>query len=293
MNTTINHELIKMPDWNFPVKVMRRETNRESIGCTFHWHEQIEFYLVKRGRLLLLCNGEQDWIYEGDIAVVNCCYPHKSINFVDGTLHYCIQIDLSILSSGIGDICNKFTQELTQNRLTFTRFIRQDAQIAMLLSQIVDEYENMNKGYELAIKACLYNIFTRLYRVYAEEDLSCKFIGSHRKELHLITRLLLYIAENFTSKLSLSCLAESIGVSVPHMCRIFKKSTGITIVEYINQLRCYRARFLLTNGNNVTGAAFAVGYTDSNYFSRVFKQIFGVSPSSFLYAGDASQHLPL
>ena len=54
---------------------------------------------------------------------------------------------------------------------------------------------------------------------------------------------------------------------------------GCTIIRYINQLRCYRALSMIASGISVTRVSIEVGYNDYNYFSRVFREIIGVSPS--------------
>ena len=86
-------------------------------------------------------------------------------------------------------------------------------------------------------------------------------------------------AYHYSTCNQLDALAAQAGISKNYMCRIFKEHTGCTIIHYINQLRCYKAMSLIADGVSVTQAALQVGYSDYNYFSRVFKQIVGFSPS--------------
>jgi AraC-like DNA-binding protein len=64
--------------------------------------------------------------------------------------------------------------------------------------------------------------------------------------------------------------------------RYFKHSFNTTPKKYINSLRIEKARFLLQNKNQtVKDAAYRAGFTDPLYFSKVFKEKFGVSPSEY------------
>lgn len=111
-------------------------------------------------------------------------------------------------------------------------------------------------------------------------DLSALNLYSEGKDVHHVGHVLTYIATHYDTKLTLRDLATTNDISISHLCRIFKKRAATTIINYINQLRCDRARHLLSSGYSVTEAAMAVGFSDSNYFSRVFKKTFVISPSS-------------
>ena len=63
------------------------------------------------------------------------------------------------------------------------------------------------------------------------------------------------------------------------MCRIFKRFTGRSIIQYLTHLRCYMAVSIISNGISVTEAAERTGFVDYNYFSRVFKRVTGRRPS--------------
>lgn len=75
-------------------------------------------------------------------------------------------------------------------------------------------------------------------------------------------------------------LAEMVGLSVSHFRMLFRQTTGYTVVQYKNYMRVSRARDLLLMRNySVSEVAEAVGIPDLYYFSRLFKQYLGFSPS--------------
>ena len=92
------------------------------------------------------------------------------------------------------------------------------------------------------------------------------------------------ILEDITnSKLNVSFLCEATGLGSTQVYRKVKALTGLTPTLFIRSIRLNQAKKLLTTGSyNVSEVAYEVGFTDPNYFSRVFFQEFGENPSSFL-----------
>ncbi len=81
---------------------------------------------------------------------------------------------------------------------------------------------------------------------------------------------------------SLKRLADTLGVHPSYLSRAFKKEIGMTLTDYINRLRIEEAKYLLDHGNvSVTDAAFSVGYTDPNYFSKVFTKLEHMTPHDY------------
>jgi AraC-like DNA-binding protein len=77
-------------------------------------------------------------------------------------------------------------------------------------------------------------------------------------------------------------LARSVGISHPKLNSCFRKAYGVTIFEYLREVRLNKARSLLESGRmNVTEAAFEVGYSSLSHFSKAFREHFGVSPCKF------------
>lgn len=77
--------------------------------------------------------------------------------------------------------------------------------------------------------------------------------------------------------------AEKLGISVENLNTICKNSTGISVKQYILDLKITEAkRLLIYTSNNINEIAFSLGFEDSSYFSRVFRKRTSLSPSDFL-----------
>jgi len=87
--------------------------------------------------------------------------------------------------------------------------------------------------------------------------------------------------ENFTKKFHIPTLAKSACMSESAFSRHFRIATGMTPVRYLLTIRLRHAANLLQQGLSVAEAAFASGFPDSNYFSRMFRQQYGMTPRGF------------
>jgi two-component system, response regulator YesN len=87
---------------------------------------------------------------------------------------------------------------------------------------------------------------------------------------------------NIDQPVSLNALAERLGVNPSHLSRTFKQALGMTLTDYINQLRIEEAKYLLDHSDDsVTAIASQVGYNDANYFSKVFRKWERVTPHDY------------
>ncbi len=104
-----------------------------------------------------------------------------------------------------------------------------------------------------------------------------------RTESAVVYSIKTYISENYGSiDLSIMAISDHVKLSSSYVCTLFKSETGITLNQYITEYRLGRAKELLSDPRNrIADIAEAVGYSDSNYFSKIFRKSFGLSPSEF------------
>ncbi|WP_253701747.1 response regulator [Bacillus sp. FJAT-27445] len=94
----------------------------------------------------------------------------------------------------------------------------------------------------------------------------------------LINRALNYINNHYHEKISLEDVAQNLHLSKHYLCNVFKKATGENMSLYINNLRIEKAKRLLLESDGRAKEIFEeVGYSNQQYFSRVFKKITGMT----------------
>jgi two-component system response regulator YesN len=121
-------------------------------------------------------------------------------------------------------------------------------------------------------------LFTRLLEHYGEQiRLHSREYGSFR-----IQDIKAYIDRRYAEDLNISTFAEKYFLSREYLMKLFKQEYGMGIYEYIVKVRMDRARELLQSPHlKIQDISDLVGYKDKNYFSKAFKNAFGMSPTEY------------
>lgn len=126
-----------------------------------------------------------------------------------------------------------------------------------------------------------------LAMTYAGFKFSHAVAGSPRhprdqQENLLITQAREYIGKNYVSALQVGEIARHCHCSESYISHMFTKHTGININTYINKIRIDHAKYyLLTTSDSISTIALNVGFSDPNYFSRVFASLVAIPATEF------------
>lgn len=98
----------------------------------------------------------------------------------------------------------------------------------------------------------------------------------------IVANTLRFVQQNYARPLSLRLLAANSYCNPTYLSHLFKKTMGIGLTDYIEEMRVGAARELLDISQaSVTAIAIRVGFSDPSYFSRIFRRLTGVSPSDY------------
>ena len=98
----------------------------------------------------------------------------------------------------------------------------------------------------------------------------------------LILRALVMIQEGYAGKINQRDMAENLGISPEYFSYLFSKNIGMTFSAFLRDYRIERAKELYRAGScDRKEVPYAVGFTDSKYFSQVFHKITGMTPSEY------------
>ena len=154
------------------------------------------------------------------------------------------------------------------------------ATLSQYMQESYDEYISKDVCYKLPIRANIYLMMTALLRYYcgSKNELD-------RMIYHNVMRLrpiINYITDHYKEKIYIDTLAEMITVSPDYFTKMFKDSIGKTPIDYINTLRINRAmQMLATTDTSVNDISDGLGFSNSNYFHKIFKQYMETSPAAY------------
>lgn len=153
-----------------------------------------------------------------------------------------------------------------------------DSELVRHFFNIAEEYCNYDTYSRNIINQELSIFFSKILRNHSD---SIDFSGSSSSRLDLIPSILQYLETNYTIT-NIQDIANHFGFNSSYLSRIFKSSTGITLINALINVRISRAKnLLLVTETSVDQIAEMVGYNDTTYFIRIFKKETGKTPLQY------------
>lgn len=112
----------------------------------------------------------------------------------------------------------------------------------------------------------------------------CRLVRSHAVHRYsaIVQKTLTYIEANLSGDLSLRAIAGMHRVTPGYLSTLFHKETGRTLTDHINEERMKAALYLLkTTRMQIQSIAQRCGFNDPNYFSKLFRRCYGITPAQF------------
>lgn len=278
-------EQISNIDFLLPMKIFNNTLKFGDRSLDVHWHNELEFVIILEGRGYYFINGETLEVEKNDIIIINPGQLHSGFAFENTIIENTnIILKYNLVVSYAIDACQyKYINPLIDEKLRLPSILKNNniiyKDLYRLLKELEKEYKNKKIGYELKIKAILFNILYLFFsnKLVVKDNLSID--TSHISNIKTIINL---IQENYSTEITLSMLSEYVSISQYHLCRIFKKHTGQTITQYINNYRIGIAGKLLTQTDkSITDIALEVGFNNISYFNSRFKKKWLKTPSQY------------
>lgn len=251
------------------------ERKKHTVPMTMtnaHFHNSHELYFLEKGRTRYFIGNEIFMLEPGDMVFIPKFVIHKTDN---GQRTDVERLRFSFDDDFAGTDFQKYINELKQKR-----FIRIPSDNQPELKNIIERLEaegiKKQKNYTEMQRLCFLQMLVLISR-YCTTNTS--YLTGSEQTIQRITK---YISENCDRELNLESLSQKYAMSPSHLCRLFKKTVGIGLSEYINISRITVAERLLRNTNKtVTQIATECGFNDSNYFAAIFKKYKGITPKKY------------
>ena len=280
-------------DAMLPFMVHSVETSplwEERVPC--HWHEELEFLYIRKGNVQFQVDDRNYNAKEGDFlfllpnqlhamqAEVGSEVAFEAIDFLPEFL-YCYQNDI---------LQQKYFTPIFSGEILLREFYSGEEagqrEAYALLEETGSIFRQKEPGYELRIKGKVYEIFSWLFTHGAEK-------GQNRVKDDNVERtrdILKYLQKNYEHSVTLEELSRQFQISTGHMCRLFKKITGYSIVEYLNHYRVrVSAELLRESGLNVGEIAGQVGFNNISYYNKLFHQDMHQTPTQYRAASAGTE----
>lgn len=240
-----------------------------------HWHNAIEIIMPLEGSYTVICSGKEHILNERDIMIIPAGKIHnlkarpgrRLILLCDNKLIYGV--------TQLAELRPVIAEPLVINESCGTDILRA---LGSIMTEIYTLYFESGALSDIYVFMKILSLLTRI----REYQLSRIKPDENEKYSETIHRVLGYIEKNYMNDISLENLADIAGYSTYHFSRIFRKYSGTTFINFLNNRRVSAAELLLLEDNaSVTEAASQVGFSSLTTFNRVFKEINGCTPSEF------------
>ena len=245
-------------------------------GTMPHWHENVEI-LYFHGPGDVRCDRTEYKVSEGDITIFGSNMIH-SVTGDRETRYDCLIIDSKfLLDNGIAVSDLKFVGLVHEEKTS--KLYREVMREAMARDTVGDEYSSA------AVKAAILALMVYTCRRWARPS------TGERSHGDTVRRALSFIKAHIDEQLTVDRIAEHAQVSKYYFCREFHRETGLTVVRYINNLRCREAERLLHRTDyTISEIARMCGFENLSYFTRTYKTVTGYTPTESRSFGDRPVH---
>ena len=214
--------------------------------------------MMLKGEAILTVNGEEHTLSEGDVYFIKKGSVFSIKRSADTEYLY-----ISFSGWHADDLMARMG--LSSQKCTFPG----SSDILSFWKSCFDRSENGNL-----------DLFSEAVLLYTVAELS----DSKKESNELSDRISEYANNNYSDpSLSLNVIADELGYDAKYLSAVFKAQKKVTFTEYLRTLRIKHAAFLFEEGvESVKSVAMLSGFSDALYFSRVFKQETGKTPSEYI-----------
>lgn len=270
-----------------PYKIQLKQIKKFNL----HWHNYIEIFYVKKGRILLQTGEFSFHLDEGHICFINSNTIH-SVNQTD------LENEILILQIPTESRRPFYTlKNYKFNSATYLADFSKDTapleELQNLLDDIYQESIMKTAGYNQIILGYINLLLGLMIRRFylipkTEEDYTIE------KNLTRLSEIIDYLDEHYTEKISLQTIADSLHMNYYYLSHFFKATAGISFQDYLNNLRVDKSLPLLAEVDvSITDIALDSGFPNIKAYTKAFKEKFSMLPSVYRKVIAESTEQPL
>ena len=266
---------------NIDLQIKYSHMKIKSPNVKFHLHEGFEIYFLISGDVNYFVEKKIYPLEYGDLLITNNREIHKPA-FQSDKMYERIILEfnpaiIQPINSPTFDLLSCFVNRPSgvQNK------VKMNARQIHDMFELFYKFEKLNnstyEGYEILKLNNLIELLVYINRMF-------KKIPQNKENTNIPEKLipvLDYIEYSLESDLSLDSLESKFYINRFYLCKLFKKSIGSSIHNYILLKRISKAKTLLANGSSVTETCAKCGFNDYSNFLKMFKRTVGVSPGIY------------
>lgn len=266
-------------DPNYELLYISKSKFENDWHSTAHFHPFTEIFFITNGQGTFLLDDKIVKVNKWDLIIINpnCLHTEKS-SLSDVPLEYTVL--------GVDNLLLNFPESysLIDNDRQIKQYIikncfRDKDVILDYFDRLILEIEHKAFNYELACKSMLILFITHIIR----NTTSSLFIEESQEKVNLeCMKIKNYIDAHYSQNITLDFLSDLSYMNKFHLVHTFTKEIGVSPINYVITRRIQEAKNLLATTNySIRDIASIVGFSNSSYFSQMFRKVSGMSPKSY------------
>ncbi len=273
---------------SMPFECFRYNSETHIFPIHSHWHYFAELLLVKSGTALVTVNDDlQISVNSGCMYFICPQVTHAISCSKNEHISYdVIKMDINQLESTppyAPDIKSILMDGSQKNLpMLFDKATVQSMGIDRLVTECLREYRERNYGYDLVIRAMLYQITTQIIRQWMKNGFTIRCCVYQSDLFSSVDSITSYIDKHIREGLQVEELAAHCGMSYSGFSKKFKELYGISCKEYICRVRIAKVEhYLRFTNEDLTFVSQETGYSDCSHMIKEFKLINGITPGRY------------
>lgn len=288
------HETNEFEDDAFPLGIYTATPYKmEPPGrghLDMHWHEEIQFTLLIRGRMKMQVNGVIYNVGPSEAVFVNRNCVHMTYDMSEDACYVSIAFPYKILGFFTGSRMEQeevlpYVNYFSMPSLLFNnqeKWMRKVLDLLWDIQTLFRDRGALHREYRISL---MLNTVWLTMLENCEEMRQESGHGSIQR-LDRVKAMLTYVADHYMEKISVSDMAKAAGISESECSRCFHDMTGKSPKQYLLDYRVTRAAELLNQTDDpVTSIAMDTGFGDTSYFVQYFRKKMGVTPKEYRMRG--------
>lgn len=263
--------------------------------CPLHSHEFVEIAYIASGKGMHTIESEQKEVVGGDLFLIGENVSHSFTAFTDSPLqvYNCIFLPPTVEEafdgeSGFVDVAYRYLYQSIRGQDNQREYIKLSNVsfhgIGHIMEEMYREYEAKQDGFRQVIRSDLIRLLIQIFRLHREDPEQRSHISLYRKLI--ANNAMEYLSRHYADSIQCDDMAARAYLSPTYFSRIFKKETGKTIIEALQDIRIEKACALLNStALSVAEIASQVGYDDMKHFYKLFERKHSLTPGQYRARG--------
>jgi len=234
-----------------------------------HFHDSFAIGLVEQGECLVSVRNESSIARPGDIIVIRPWQVHTASRASSSTIKYKVIYAAAETLLYYASDCENFDvndEDYSGQAVLPDYKLYELMQDALHEIESTDDTDERKQTGEFLLKVC--ERFRLHERAMVDPALSSEPVKMACQ----------FVKDNLGESISLIDVANAAGLSRFYFCRLFRRTTGLSPLDYLRQVRVDAAKTYIKNGMSLSEAATAVGFADQAHMTRTVKSYIGVTP---------------